>query len=134
MARLVLDDVFGQRLGTTFKEGLVDSLDSDDFQCKLESLLSKWQNLDTSSSADMEGFLHWFMSNKVDMICNTMLHPIREDCGFGNPPDIFTTNPNESVNALLKHKVDYKRSELPVFIAKVKELVAEQQRGGTCSH
>ena len=31
------------------------------------------------------------------------------------------------MNALLKHKVDYMRNELPVFIDKVKELAAEQQ-------
>ena len=45
VAKVVLDDIFGQHLGATFNEGLVDSSDSDDFRCKLESLLSKWHNL-----------------------------------------------------------------------------------------
>ena len=76
----------------------------------------------------MESFLQWFKSNKANVICDTMLRPIREECGLGSLPDVFTTNQSESVNTLLKHKVDYKRSELPVFIHKVKELVAEQQR------
>lgn len=57
-----------------------------------------------------------------------MLRPVREECGLGCPPDIFTTNASESVNAMLKHKVDYKRNELPMFINKVMELVQEQQR------
>ena len=128
VAKVVLDDIFGQHLGATFNEGLVDSSDSDDFRCKLESLLSKWHNLETTSSADMTAFLQWFKTNKVEVICDTMLHPIREECGLGNPPDIFTTNPSESVNALLKHKVDYNKSELPIFIQKLKEMVAEQNR------
>ena len=122
VAKVVLDDIFGQHLGATFNEGLVDSSDSDDFRCKLESLLSKWHNLETTSSADMTAFLQWFKTNKVEVICDTMLHPIREECGLGNPPDIFTTNPSESVNALLKHKVDYNKSELPIFIQKLKEI------------
>ena len=50
------------------------------------------------------------------------------ECGLGNPPDIFTTNASESINAILKHKVNYKRNELPVFISKVKETIQEQQR------
>ena len=33
-----------------------------------------------------------------------------------------------SVNAMLKHKVDYKRSEVPEFICKVREVIQEQQR------
>ena len=74
----------------------------------------------------MEAFLNWFKANKVDVICNTMIRPVREECGLGNPPDIFTINPNESINALLKHKMDYKKSELPTFVEKVKELSREQ--------
>ena len=56
VAKLVLDDIFGHRLGTVLEEGLVDSSDNDDFQAKLESLLHKWRNLSIPSSADMEGF------------------------------------------------------------------------------
>ena len=57
-----------------------------------------------------------------------MLYPVRVECGLGCPPDIFTTNASESVNAVLKRKLDYKQSELPQFIDKVKEVIAEQQR------
>lgn len=88
----------------------------------------KWHNLDISSSADMEGFLKWFMAIKVDVICRTMIQPIREECGLGNPPEIFTTNPSESINAILKHKIDYKKNKLPEFVEKVKELVEEKQK------
>lgn len=70
-----------------------------------ESLLLKWHSLGTSSEAGMEEFLQWFMSNKVDVISNTMLQCVRKECSFINLPDIITTNPNESINAMLiKHK------------------------------
>ncbi len=73
MAKLVLDNIFGRRLGTVLEEGLADSSDSDDFQLKLESLLQKWRNFTTPSSADMEAFLQWFVDNKVHVIRDTML-------------------------------------------------------------
>lgn len=57
-----------------------------------------------------------------------MLRPIREECGLGNPPSVFTTNASESINALLKRKLDYKKQELPVFIDTVKELVSEERQ------
>ena len=43
-------------------------------------------------------------------------------------PSIITTNASESMNAVLKHKVDYKKHQLPSFIDKVKKLVDEQNR------
>ena len=124
VACVVLDDIFGRKLGTVYKEGLVDASDADDLHTKVESIFKKWRDIDMSSSADMEGFIQWFIANKLNTIKDTT---VREECGLGNPPDVFTTNPSESMNALLKHKVDYKRSELPQFIQKVKELVMEQQ-------
>ena len=57
-----------------------------------------------------------------------MLKPIGEECGLGCPPEPFTTNASESINAMLKRKLDYKWSELPAFIDKVKELVNKQQK------
>ena len=47
---------------------------------------------------------------------------------MGCPPEPFSTNVSESINAMLKRKHDYKRSELPAFIDKIKELVNEQQK------
>ena len=104
LSKLVLNDIFGRRFGTVFEEGLVDSDDNDNFQVKLQAILKKWHSSEISSSADMDGFIHWFMANKVDVIQNTMLRPIRVEYGLGNPPEIFTTNSSESINALLKNK------------------------------
>ena len=55
-----------------------------------------------------------------------MLKGLREKVGLGSPPVQFTNNPNESVNAWIKEKVDYKKSELNVFCQKMKELVDSQ--------
>lgn len=126
LAKEILDDVFGQRVGDVLKEGLVDAENSIDFQAKVSSLLTKWSDVESTSNCDIDVFLDWFKANKVDVIRNTMIRSAREECGLGSPPEIFTTNPSESINALLKHKVNYKKSELPAFIDKVKELSKEQ--------
>ena len=128
LSQRILDDVFGKTLGSVFVEGIVDASSDQDFQNKLEDMTQSWRNCDVPSAANVERFIEYFMAKKAPLIRDTMLRSVREECGLGCPPDIFTTNASESVNAILKHKVDYKKNELPVFIDKVKELVKEQQR------
>ena len=86
-----------------FQEGLVESVDNDDYERKLEVVVESWRCSSMSSGSDINKFIDWFMSRKVEVIRNTMLRSVREESGLGNPPKIFTTNASESVNALLKH-------------------------------
>ena len=51
---------------------------------------------------------------------------LRESVGLGSPPKIFTTNASESINAMMKRKVNYKESEWPQFSEEVKQLVKQQ--------
>ena len=122
----ILDDIFGAKLEGVFIEGLVDASDDDDFQRKLDDVITSWQSYSVPSSANMTSFVQWFVTNKSHVVCDSMLKPVREECGLGCPPEPFTTNASESINAMLKRKLEYKRSELPVFIDKVKELVQKE--------
>ena len=73
-------------------------------------------------------FVDWFLSNKSPVLRDTMLCSVRQECGLSCPPEPFTTNSSESINALLKQKVNYKKSELPDFIDIIKQVIDEQQR------
>ena len=57
-----------------------------------------------------------------------MLKSVRQICGLGSPPVAFTRNASESVNAMLKRKVDYRRNELPQFLHHLKALIDEQEQ------
>ena len=57
-----------------------------------------------------------------------MLLPVREEAGLGSPPEPFYTNSSECINNVLKVKVDYKRTELTLFVDKLHQLVQDQQR------
>ena len=76
ISKSILDDVFGCRIGGVFQEGLVDSSDNDEYQSKLDSLIQAWQSTEMTSSADMQRFVGWFLTNKADAIRDTMLRPI----------------------------------------------------------
>jgi len=75
-----------------------------------------------------QGFFDWLSQYKVENIVCGMLKPVRREAGLGNPPLPFTTNASESVNAMLKRKVDYKKNELHVFINHLQQVVDEQEK------
>ena len=56
-----------------------------------------------------------------------MLKPVRTKAGLGSQPLQFTTNASESMNAVLKRKVDYKKSELPEFLDELRKVIDEQE-------
>lgn len=121
--KMILDDIFGKSVGSHHTEGLVDAISETIFDDLLDVMSKKWAMLDSSENGPLHTFTRWFKRYKCDIIVKSLLRPVREQ---GCPPEHFTTNTSESVNALLKNKVDYKRSELPDFLNKLKEVISEQ--------
>ena len=91
-------------------------------------MVQKWRSVSQSSSSDVETFVAWFKKHKAQVIIESMLSSIREECGLGLPPAPFTTNACETANSVLKKNVNYEKNELPEFLKKLKELVNEQDR------
>ena len=58
-----------------------------------------------------------------------MLKSTHTAAGLGYPPEIFTTNSNESLNATIKRKVTYKETKWPEFNESIKQLVMSQRDG-----
>lgn len=56
-----------------------------------------------------------------------MLKDVRTAAGLGYPPSKFTTNASESLNAVMKRKVDYSETQWSLFNDHMKELVLEQR-------
>ena len=77
------------------------------FYKKLEEMRKIWEAKEKESSDCIPGFYSWFCEHKVDSIVSGMLKPVREEAGLGSPPSSFTTNASESLNAMLKRKVDF---------------------------
>ena len=63
------------------------------------------------------------MKYKSKVVEASMLRSVRREAGLGDPPEEFTTNACESINAVIKAKVEYKRSDLPYFLTQMSELI-----------
>lgn len=126
--QVITDDIFGKQVNGQFVEGLVDAASVEDYERGLGKLISKWKLLDSKENGDVSQFVQWFQCHKGATIRSTMLKPVRVKAGMGDNPPAFSTNASESINAVLKHKVEYKRNELPDFLDKLREVMEEQER------
>ena len=72
-------------------------------------------------------FYAWFMKHCHSNIAEYMLKNVHERAGLGCPPSPYYTNEVESNNRVLKEAVQYKSSQLPEFIEKMKGLMKEQR-------
>jgi len=118
--KVILADIFGSSIDDAYFKGLVDSEGSEDFLEKLEMLKPKWESL-------CEGFLEWFIQYEVEPMCSFMIASVCTLAGLGKPPLYYTTNGIESLNNLLKRKVNFKRHKWPRFNEILHDAVKEQQ-------
>ena len=118
---MITQDIFGKQVGSCHFEGLVDVKSDSEFEKGLDMLTHKWNDLPDQGS--IQRFVAWFVTYKTDAIPHGLLHSQRQKAGLGTA---FTTNASEGINAVLKNKVNYKKSELPVFIDKLKQAIKEQ--------
>ena len=127
--KLFLNDIFGLQQGSHLICGLVDSDSSEEFDEQLSNLADTWNEREmTAVTKSVPEFHTWFIKYQVSNMKSKMLKPLRKRIGLGDPPVPYTNNANESENAKIKSKVNYKKSELSVFCQKMKELVDEQTR------
>ena len=78
------------------------------------------------SATHKAGFHAWFTKYKAKDFAECTLRQLREDVGLGSPPRPFYTDTNESANNAIKVKVNFKKSEWPMFNQKMKDFAVGQ--------
>lgn len=114
----VIQDILGCPLKGT--HGLVGATSREEVYTKLDELCNKWNLI-------VPGFHEWFLKYKAEDLATSMTQDVRQLAGLGNPPEPFYTNEVESINRLIKRKVNYKATQWPDFCRQAKEIVEEQQ-------
>ena len=126
--QVIIGDLFGKQVMSEQVEGLIDCKNDEEFEKGITALCSKWERMDSHDHGPLHAFGRWFVQYKKESLKKKMLKETRIKAGLGNPPSYFTTNSSESVNAMLKNKVDYKKSELPEFLEKLRSVIDEQEK------
>ena len=129
----IMKDIFGRQVESIHEDGLVDCTSAEEFHEKLEACKTRWEAVEEECAGCHKGFHRWFVQYKSNLIEGSMLRNIRVEAGLGDPPEEFTTNSCESMNATLKAEVNHKKSDVPQFVKKMQDLVDEQRREMECA-
>ena len=99
-----LMDIFGDRSN----KGLIDSNSAEDFDARLLSLKSSWDEREIKvSHKETPQFYSYFLANiSVDMK-EKMLLPVRRSAGIGD--NFYFNNCPESMNSCLKKEIDHQK-------------------------
>ena len=115
--QVVLGDIFGRQVELEQIDGLVDAVNEEEFDDGVQCHCHKWQNLDSVENGPMYVFSEWFKWFKCRIIKQAMLRPVRDKSR--------TRESSRNVHykcqriALLKNQVEYKKSDVPVFLDKL---------------
>ena len=105
----IMSDIYGTQNDVLLQNGLVNALDGEDFDIKLESLKTVWKNR-------APGFHDWFKKNRSENFKASLVLSSRESLGIEGR---FYTNGLE-----LKHKLQEKRlreAQVPREVLRVTE-------------
>lgn len=120
----IVKDIMG--CPTQLQRGLVDADNEMKMDIMLSGFESRWNEFEKPYNSPPL-FYNWFMKYCHDKVAKYMLQDVRIKAGLGSPPSPYYTNEVESKNKVLKEAVEYKSSQLPDFIDKMKALMHEQR-------
>ena len=109
----IMADIYGSQNSILLESGLADSYDEEDFNVKLESLASIWNEL-------VPGFHDWFKRKRKQMFCESIILSARKALGIEGR---FYTNGLE-----LKHKLQKKKLAEEDVVKEVSAVTATLQQ------
>ena len=112
----VLNDIYGERIGTYDEYGLAESYDTDDFNAKLISLKEKWE-------AFIPGHYGWFDINRKTLFIETVIQSARAKADIQG---LCYQNDVKSQHAVEKCIQNYKKEDILVVIKSLERLSDRQ--------
>ena len=86
--------------------------------------MAKWNDLE-SAEKKHPLFSQYFETHKKNVLCDHMRLSLSKENGFGS--QLVTTNPIESVNAVIKRWNNFSPKDMCTFLDGIKALIDEQQ-------
>ena len=120
-AKQYMADIFGDKSDPS-SQSLVSSNSSEHFRDRLLCLKDVW----ISRHKEGEKFYKYFAQKKADQFANCMTAEVRSLSGLGYPPDIYTQNANECMNAVIK-RAQNKKMDVVDCIENLRNEVNHQQ-------
>ena len=106
----IIKDIYSSRVANFYEYGIVEAIDPDDFNAKLDSLEDQWESL-------CPGFHQWFIRNRKCLLLKSFMQSARLN---SDSMGLYYQNDIESIHATEKQYQNFKKKVLRWLLVKFK--------------
>ena len=109
----IIKDIYGSRVANFYKYGIVESIDRDNFNAKLDSLDDRWESL-------CAGFHQWFVQNRKSLFLESVIQSARLN---SDSAGLYYQNDTESIHETEKRYQNFKKESIVVALSKIQKII-----------
>ena len=112
----IIKDIYGSRIENYYEYGLVESMDPDDFNVKIESLKERWESL-------CPEFFNLFNRNRKSLFIESVIQSARIDT---DSTGLYYQNDIESLHAVEKRKQNFKKEDIVTAMSNIQSIIKRE--------
>ena len=113
----ILKDIYGSRVANFYEYGIVEAIDPDDFNAKLNSLEDLWEAL-------CPGFHEWFVRKRRYLFLESVIQSARLN---SDSTGLYYQNDEESIHASEKRYQNFKKESFEVAISNIQKIIQRKE-------
>ena len=113
----IIKDIYGSRVANFYEYGIVEAIDSDDFNAKLDSLEDRWES-------PCPGFHQWFVRNRKSLFLESVIQSTRLN---SDSTGLYYQNDIEFIHATEKHYQNFKKESIEVALSNIQKIIQREE-------
>ena len=113
----IINNIYGSRVANFYEYGILEAIDPDDFNTKLDLLEDKWEAL-------YPGFHQWFVRSRKSLLLESVIQSARLN---SNSTGFYYQNDIESIHALEKRYQNFKKESIEVALSNIQKIIQREE-------
>ena len=113
----IIKDIYRSRVANFYEYGIVEAIDPDDFNAKLDSLEDRWEAL-------CPGFHQWFVRNRKSLFLESVIQSARLN---SDSTGLYYQNDIEFIHASEKCYQNFKRESIEVALSIIQKIIQREE-------
>ena len=113
----IIKDIYGSKVDNYYEYGLAESIDSEEFDVKLESLKDRWEWF-------CPGFFNWFVARRKLLFSESVIQSARANTDIKG---LFYQNDIKSLHAKQKRNQNFKTETVAAEISNIQNIIQREQ-------
>ena len=113
----IIKDIYGSKVANFYEYGIVESIDPDDFNTKLDSLEDRWESLCAE-------FHQWFVRKRKSLFLKSVIQHARLN---SDSTGLCYQNDIKSIHEIEKRYHNFKKESIDVALSNIQKIIQCQE-------